>query len=574
MRKMLTLVLAAGLGLLNPACGDDSDGGTATGGAGTGGSVPCGADSDCNDGVFCNGDEHCDAGSCANGPAPCEDGTICVEHSDSCDPIDLPGGDGMPVGIGRPSFGYELDTSGDATIYVDNTNPACDNSVGTAAAPYCDLFQGNGAVSYELGDVVHVLGGPYMISGDLSLTMNGTEAAPVIIKGIGAERVLFDGDGSRVDFSWDGSYGVLENIGFYHKTRHIIDGDHLVFHNIGVTNPISAFIDFNPVVNMRGHDLVIYDSEIGNNRRDNDTDSHGIQAGEGSYNLWILDNEIYNNNGDSFQGCHQCFGTPPHHVYIGRNHLHDDRENAVDLKTIHDVVVSENLMVGYGSSATSGGDAMVVGSNGFDDGTNMGPRRVWILHNEMRQSSRALRIEGSEDVWVIGNAMTDVNRGIQIDDKSHRLIVVAANTITNVTDGMGMWGCAPTTLSVLNNIVVDAVDRHVDFSDCDGSTLSLDQNLFFNSGTALAVRVGSTNYTDLATLNAATFANANVEGDPLFATGTIVPQSGSPAIDAGAALDAIYDEFQTSLGQDIAVDRAGTSRPSGLSEDIGAYELP
>ena len=555
-------------------CGDEGAAGAAAGGSGAGGASTCSVDSDCDDGAFCNGLESCSAGACAKGQAPCDEQSICVEHNDSCEPIDLPGGDGLPVGIPEPDFGYGLDTDADATIYVDNTNPACDNAVGSAAQPLCDLFRGAASTSYAAGDVVHVLGGPYPIAGDLSLTMDGSEAAPVIIKGIGDERILFDGGGARVDFAWDGSYGAVENIAFFHKTRHVVDGDHLLFRNIGVTNPIDALIDFNPVVNLRGHDLIVQASEIGNNRRDNDTDSHGIQAGEGSYNLWILESEIYNNNGDGFQGCHQCFAAPPHHVYIGRNILHEDRENAVDLKTIHDVVVSENLMYGYGSSATSGGDAMVVGSNGFDDATNMGPRRIWILHNEMRQSSRALRIEGSEDVWVIGNVMTDVNRGLQIDDKSHRLIVVAANTITQVTDGMGMWGCAPTTLTVLDNIIAEVAERHVDFSDCDGGTLRLDNNLLFNPGGGLAVRVGGTNYTDLSTLHGESFASSNLEGDPLFGPGTRVPEAGSPAIDAGAALDSVYDDFLASFGTSIASDRAGTVRPSGAAEDMGAYEVP
>jgi hypothetical protein len=154
------------------------------------------------------------------------------------------------------------------------------------------LFRGSSAVTYEAGDVVHVLGGPYDIAGDYAVSLNGSERAPVVIVGKAGSRVRFDGGGSRVDFSWDGAYGVVEGLDFYHQTRHVIDGHHLALRSVGILNPPEARIDFNPVVGLRGHDLVIAGCEIGNNRRDNDTDSHGINAGEGSYNLWILDNEI------------------------------------------------------------------------------------------------------------------------------------------------------------------------------------------------------------------------------------------------------------------------------------------
>ena len=34
-------------------------------------------------------------------------------------------------------------------------------------------------------------------------------------------------------------------------------------------------------------------------------------------------------------------------IYIGRNEMHDDRENAVDVKQSRDVIVSENTIHGY-----------------------------------------------------------------------------------------------------------------------------------------------------------------------------------------------------------------------------------
>jgi hypothetical protein len=479
----------------------------------------------------------------------------------SINAVSAAAGQDLPTGIPRPSFGYDLDTSRDGTIFVDNTHPDCNNAVGTAATPLCDLFRGGRSVTYNAGDVVLVRGGPCRISGNLEVRMTGEARLPVIIRGVGARRILFDGEGSRVDFTWDDAFGVIENIDFYHKTRHAVAGHHMVWRNIGVRNPIDAFINFNPVVNVRGHDVLIHQSEIGNNRRESDKDSHGIQAGAGSYNVWILDNEIYNNNGDAFQGCHECFDAPPHHIYLSRNTIHDDRENAVDLKTIHDVIVSENVMYGYGSSTTSSGDAMVVGSTGFDAATNMGPRRIWMLNNEFRQSTRALRIEGSEDVWVPGNIMTDVGQGVQIDNKPHRRIVVAANTIVGAGSGITGWGCQPSALWIVNNII-DVIDgRHVGLADCGSEVVQLENNLFRHIAGRFEIRVDGTNYRDLQDLETAGFGRDNLLG-----------VDNSRGVDAGASLEVVFERFRAAYGMSIAFDRAGASRPAGGGQDIGAFE--
>ena len=85
---------------------------------------------------------------------------------------------------------------------------------------------------------------------------------------------------------------------------------------------------------------------------------------------------------------------------IGGNLSHEDRENAVGLKTIRDVVVSQNTMYGYRSPQTSSGDAVVVGSNGYDpqqglrvaslqrhpgepDGNSRGRSAPWLDHRQL-----------------------------------------------------------------------------------------------------------------------------------------------------------------------------------------------
>ncbi|MFK7987107.1 MAG: right-handed parallel beta-helix repeat-containing protein [Sandaracinaceae bacterium] len=543
----------------------DTDGGRDSGPA------LCEGDGTCDDGRFCNGVESCESGACASGSDPCGAGEVCDEDGDRCDAV-MPPADGLPVGIPTPTYGWELDTSAPATLIVDNTDPDCsDTGPGDEATPLCDLFRGGRQATLEAGTVVAVRGGPYAVDGDYTVTASGTDAAPVILRGEGDARVRFDGEGERADFNWEGSYLVVEHLDFFHMTRHRLLADHLLFRDNAVHNPVDAFIDFNPVVGVTGHEVLIERCEIFNNRRDSDLDSHGIQASEGSFNVWILDNELYNNNGDSFQSCHGCFDTPPHHIYLGRNLLHEDRENGIDLKTVHDVVISENVLFGYGGSGTSSGDAMVIGSTGFDEGRNQGPRRIWVLHNDLSNSTTGIRVEGSEDVWLIGNLFRDLGTGLQIDNKPHRNIVVASNTMRGITtDAMRAFGCRPAQLVVQNNLLMGVGERHMDFDACGGDVLTLSNNFFEASAN---VRTDAGRRMSAAELDADSFASMHLEGDPQV-DAMHVPGGGSPLIDQGADLSALYTAFNVAFSGDIAVDRVGTPRPSGAGEDIGAIERP
>lgn len=563
-----TIVLAL---LTVAACGSDPDpSGTPTGDADDGANGQTVGDSGQND-SWVSGDSSggSDTASGTDGD-PSDDGDD--DPGDDTGGDDDPPASGMPTAIPTPSFGYLHDTTTpEATVYVDNSNPNCDDTLGTAVAPRCDLFAGANAVSLSAGDVVHIAGGPYLIDGDKTLSFAGTQDNPVILRTEDDASVRFDAQGSRADFTYEGQYAIIENIDFFDNTRHTIatGAHHLTLRGVQVHNPEGAFIDFNPIVQIAGHDILVYQSMIYDNRRMSDLDSHGINAGSGSYNLWILDNELYNNNGDSFQGCHECFDQPPHHVYIGRNVLHEDRENAVDLKTIHDVVVSDNIMYGYAASETSSGDAMVIGSNGYDESTGQGPRRVWVFHNEFRDSTRGLRIEGVEDVWLVGNVFTSVGTAIQIDNKEYRDIVIAANTIDDVDDGIVSWndGCSADSMTVLNNLIGNVADLHLELPSCDNATLT--NNLVWGD---VAVRIGGPSYDTAAAIDALPFASGHLDVDPQFEMGTLRPAEGSPPVDTGASLDSYLEAVEAAYGGDAHRDFSGAPRPDGGIPDIGAYE--
>ena len=108
-------------------------------------------------------------------------------------------------------------------------------------------------------------------------------------------------------------------------------------------------------------------------------DHHGINVPGSANGLWILENAIYQNSGDAIQFCHECIGGEhdgPAFVYIAGNVMHDDEENAIDLKEFLGPVVAVcNEMYGYERGEFSGGGEAVR----INDEGQQG--QVWFAHN-------------------------------------------------------------------------------------------------------------------------------------------------------------------------------------------------
>ncbi|QSQ14489.1 right-handed parallel beta-helix repeat-containing protein [Myxococcus landrumensis] len=162
------------------------------------------------------------------------------------------------------------------------------------------------------------------------------------------------------------------------------------------------------------------------------TDSHGIVIAPTSRDITVRGNDIHDNSGDSVQ----CLGpegfsndTPASGVLIENNRLHDNRENAVDLKTCHNVTVRGNVMHGFARTATARGEAVVVHYSAknvtIEDndisnatlGISVGGNRVGApptnvsvrrnrIHGMKSAEGAALRIENGNDVRVLHNTVT------------------------------------------------------------------------------------------------------------------------------------------------------------------------
>lgn len=554
---------------------------------------------------------------------------------------------GLAIGIPAPTFGitdshqqyagqlfeaggfvYRDAGNGPYTHYVDNTAANCDDNnaggYGTATEPLCSITRFGNFTDLPEGSVMEIHGGPYNFNpGWTRMVLRGSQSKPVFVRGVNAangDQVRLQrnltGSSSIVNLRLEGQYYLFENLdlyrGVYPQIRQEIlsDPHHIAFRDLEVhgdpAHQVAAGVALSSGV---ADDVVIYNNHIHHNIRLNNADLHGTSAGAGSERVWILNNHIHHNSGDAFQACHFCSvdqgSTPPRFIYIGGNVMHEDRENGVDLKTIRDVIVSQNRIYGYRSSATSGGDAVVVGSNGVSptlDG--IGPDNAWFLFNEIYDSGNGVRFEGVFGGTFIGNYIRDNNRhGIALDIKANsRQVRLVNNTIAHNNEGLHQhWQCHdPLELDVANNVFYNHAYFQIGVGGCIAGRTALNNNVFWQDGDPIYFVQGYNTYNSgsgprteqealaeaqsrrfiatgnmIGSLNAQGLAftgNGNFSADPLFESpDNLRLQAGSAALDRTAA-HPVYQEFMDLYGVDIRFDFDGNPRPTGTLWDLGAFE--
>lgn len=535
-----------------------------------------------------------------------------------------------PIGIPAPTFGineshhmyagkvfeaggfkYRDVGHGPYTHYIDNTHPAAtneDNPFGTPERPRKDLFD-RLTVSLPAGSVVEIHGGPYQYEGWKRIEAQGTREKPVFVRAQSADKkVRFQSAAKAFQMRLDASYFILENLEFYNRAfpRVWEQQHHIALRHLEVHNPPGQGGAGGSAIGTGSgtQDMVVYKNHIHHNERvrirdgkRTADDCHGVNVGSGIERIWILNNHIHHNSGDAVQGSHRA-KIAPRYVYIGDNVFHEDRENAVDLKTIRDVVVSQNTMYGYERSETSSGDAIVVGSNGYDPRQGFGPDNAWILFNEIRDSRTGIRVEGVRRGWIMGNHIHDIHgSGITLDiDPDSESLAIVGNTIAAVREGIHHhWQVGVDEVVIENNLITDFSLSALSLGTGVGNVTTLQNNLFWAGGKKIPFIDNLNTYDPRDSLENRRFhaskgekivdawnrrgiklkGTNNVEGDPVLSIdprGYPIPKAGSAAIDK-AVPSAHYDTFRKMYGLDIRVDITGHSRPKDGTWDIGAFEF-
>ncbi len=134
--------------------------------------------------------------------------------------------------------------------------------------------------------------------------------------------------------------------------------------------------------------------------------------------VWVLDSEIYDLSGDSIQ-CGDASRGNCQRVYIGGGHMHDNRENGIDIKDSRDVVVSGVRMSGFRPTNSSPGEALIVHDDAFD---------AKVFDNIISDATIGIVVSGESGHTIEGNTIQALDEGIQL--RNTRDLTVRGNTIT------------------------------------------------------------------------------------------------------------------------------------------------
>lgn len=516
-------------------------------------------------------------------------------------------GDMNPIELTAPSTPSAWPANEVAGFYyIDNTDPNCSTAVkyGCPAVPRCELPL---SATFPAGTYLEVHGGPYentIGSHRYEWTFQGTEDNPVWFRGASvASRPEIRGF-----IRMYGTYVVVENILFTVRPSdqyvQIDLGnyqeqtiDHAVLRHCEVAGNGMQTAGFSSAISLSGnadtgaktHDIVLYDlkiHDIGDDDATEENDYHGILPAQHTYNIWILNCEIFNLGGDSVQvGSNNYVGDQmPHHVYIGDGDFYSNYENAVDVKNANHTVISTNRMHDFSPHAGyTYANPVTIHQQGGDT-----PAFVWVLFNELYNCSQAIRVQDAKDVHIIANTFYNIHASTTGDKSScwyntfgiaMRTSLTTGSIIDNTFYDVDVFVTFPALLGPEGVVVQDNLfgarsdpdcyDICVDSTARDQTRFSTNHFQEFD-----ALRFGATIYHDLSLFMADSYCPDCQQGDPMLTAPpeNCMPMAASPVVDRGARSQ-IYDLFASLYGISIERDHSGKTRPNGAGWDIGAYEF-
>jgi len=570
---------------------------------------------------------------------------------------------GPPIGIRSPSFGIteEGPKVGDAnyppnwpgaesvgSYYINNADQNATDTNNTYGYPNKPRKTLPGRIYVSANSLTEIHGEYLLTSSLYYLTIDEDpknpphKDAPAYIRGgsptegkavigVTPEVVTQDLD-THVEIGRSNlSYAIIENIKFTGLPVAIIglNTHHIALRHCEMTMGRVTQVSACPWNNGTISDIVIYDNWIHNTNDRyswddpaHDEDSSGIAFGVTSssylHDIWVIDNTIHNVTGDGVMTNGGAGNQERlHHVYIGRNISHTNRQSGFYVKESKNVIISQNTV--YDMHETGGGL-----QPGTGIGFLYGPNNLWIIFNDISNCNYGIRQSDTGpdfkdySAYFVGNYIHDASQdsalshwgspggwGISLWDGTMSRYAVG-NTIANVYGGIEAIMDGP--LYLQNNLIYNLKQNsHDGFGPYNyhvaialparNDNCSIEHCLLYGPGQA-RIKWDS----NVISLNGLTALKNQpgldikcIEENPLM--NPDIPwelAANSPAKDKGIAPDAgialdVYQEFQDSYGIDMDIRYGinivysadippvptmlkGNARPIGAAWDIGAYQ--
>ncbi|MET0091186.1 MAG: right-handed parallel beta-helix repeat-containing protein [Candidatus Thiodiazotropha sp.] len=434
--------------------------------------------------------------------------------------------------------------------------------------------------SFTAGSVV-------VLSGTFSrwpqrIHMDGNEQSPVWFVGDPQDPPVFS-SGERI---FSGQHAIFDTLTFRDNAMFSLrnkDG-YYFYHHAALRNfdmrGTGAMAGSHAAIGISGQssserasDILISNCRIsyyGSYTGPTENDFHGIKPSGNVDNVWILNNQVHHNGGDSIQigNANIPDETRPSHIYVGSNDFYSNFENDVDIKEADHVIVSSNNLHESGLS-------VVVHNNSAD---------IWFLNNRIHDTHQGVDVTSGTNVNFVGNLFYAVRhdqdaawdatslyaRGAAIHSRGGVSATLVNNTFHDYDIGVQIASVA--SLSMQNNLfsnrtVAQTYDVHLASSSLS-PLVDFDFNLFYEPEVATRI-----NWATGEGLDVAGISNLGVCGNCIDATISPMrdPDSQafalaalSPAMDVGTDSE-VYTRFQVTYGLVLSRDVSGSLRVLGLS---------
>lgn len=265
----------------------------------------------------------------------------------------------------RPSFSWVPANPGPAQLYVNNVSGNDVNS-GAQGSPLKTIAKAVSKASPGNTIYVQETGTPYREYVSLDAALQST--APISIVGIpqaGSTKLPVwqaPDDQDKPLLRFRGQHWIVRGFDFDKTGR--LSPRAVVFDQVSQHNALLHSLvhgNYGHAIIIDGQDALAYKNKSYDNVRapgaNGDADAHGFRVGPGARRVVVARNEAYGNSGDGIQCAGRDTGAAPEldpeDIFLEDNRLHDNVENAIDIKSCGRVTIAgtdefdENKLFGY-----------------------------------------------------------------------------------------------------------------------------------------------------------------------------------------------------------------------------------